>query len=269
MTGRGGSIRVLPAVMPTVTWSPDSSAAPASSLLALGDARERVISELSDAFARERIELDVFEHRLTLAHRARSLDELERLVVDLDPSLTQPLAREPCATALVPARAARPAVRADEMLPAVRSEETLLAFLGGLQRRGTWSVPRHLRVVACMGGVELDFREAQLAPGITDVTAWAAMGGVQIVVPPQLAVEVGGVAILGGFDQGRRLPATTEVLDPARPRLRVSGVALMGGVSVETRLPGESPRQARRRRRRERRHLRRGCGRRAWVSDGE
>jgi hypothetical protein len=243
--------------MPTTQDPSCSSQAPTLPLLA--DERERVIAELSDAFARERIELDVFEHRLTLAHRAASFDELQRLVVDLDPLLTRP-------RALVPTTPRELAPAPTTELAPARPQETMLAFFGGVERHGVWYPPRQLRVVACMGGVELDFREALLAPGVTDVTAYAAMGGVQIVVPPELPVEVGGMAILGGFDHGRRLPAATEALDPARPRLRISGLALLGGVSVETRMPGESPRQARKRRRRERRALRRGIAPRA-LSD--
>ena len=79
------------------------------------------------------------------------------------------------------------------------------------------------------------------------------MGGVQIIVPPGLAVEVNGTAIMGGFDHLERAPPTP---DPDRPVLSISGFAMMGGVHIETRLPGEDERGSRRRQRRERRELR-------------
>jgi hypothetical protein len=227
----------------------------AAALVALTPERERVIAELTDAFARERIELDVFEHRLTLAHRAGTVEELQRLVVDLDPALTSRVPATP-----------PPAIVA---LDGPSDPETMLALCGGLQRHGTWNPPRHLRVVALMGGVELDFREAQLWPGLTEVNAFAAWGGIHIVVPPHLPVEVSGMAILGGFDHGRRLPAPRTITDPLAPRLRISGLAIMGGVSVETRLAGETHRDARRRRRRERRALRRGAAPCALLGDGD
>jgi hypothetical protein len=73
------------------------------------------------------------------------------------------------------------------------------------------------------------------------------MGGVQLIVPPTLSVEVSGAAICGGFGHVERIAAQA---DPDRPVLRVRGVAVFGGVAVETRLPGESERDADRRHKR-------------------
>jgi hypothetical protein len=136
----------------------------------------------------------------------------------------------------------------------VQPTETMLAVWGGAQRRGTWIVPQQLRVIAIMGGSELDFREAHLPAGIVDISVFAMMGGVHIVVPPNLAVDVGGTAFMGGFEQMARQPSE---IDPDRPLLRVRGMVMMGGVTVETRLVGEDHRDARRRRRREKKERRR------------
>jgi hypothetical protein len=74
------------------------------------------------------------------------------------------------------------------------------------------------------------------------------MGGVQLIVPPSLSVEVSGTAVLGGFGHVERAPVQ---FDPDRPLLRVHGLAIMGGVAVETRLAGESEMEAHRRRNRD------------------
>jgi hypothetical protein len=81
------------------------------------------------------------------------------------------------------------------------------------------------------------------------VTVLALMGGVQITVPPCLAVEASGFAIMGGF---------AHTNPPAQPSpdtalLRINGFALMGGVDIDVRLPGETARQAKQRLRQERR----------------
>lgn len=205
-------------------------------MVALRDVRERAIQQLSDAFARDLLELDEFERRLTIAHRAEAPAELEPLTADLPAPAS--------ASALVPiARAPG----------AVRDRQTLVAVMGGSQRSGRWTPPRKLRVLALMGGTTLDFREATLAPGVSEVYVVAMMGGAQIIVPPQLAVEMNGIAIMGGFEHTERAP--TEP-DPDRPLLRVHGLVCMGGVNIETRLPGETAGDARRRRRRERKALR-------------
>ena len=132
--------------------------------------------------------------------------------------------------------------------------ETVYAIFGGVDRRGTWNVPRRWRVVAAFGGAQLDLREARFPTGVIDLEVRAVFGGVQIVVPPGLAVEVHGTAIMGGFQDVNRAPAHP---DPDAPLLRIRGLALMGGVEITMRLPGESERQAHRRRKVESRQERR------------
>jgi predicted membrane protein len=51
-----------------------------------------------------------------------------------------------------------------------------------------------------MGGSELDFREAVMGPGVTELQIFAVCGGVEVVVPPGLNVESHGIAIMGGFE---------------------------------------------------------------------
>jgi hypothetical protein len=95
-----------------------------------------------------------------------------------------------------------------------------------------------------MGGVELDFREAILAPGVTEVHAFAFWGGVQILAPPDVRVECSGLGIMGGFEhrEDASLP-----FDPSAPVLRITGIAVMGGVEVAVRFAGETGREAKRR----------------------
>ena len=209
-------------------------------LASLGDARDRAIAQLSDAFAHDVIDVHEFEARVTRAHAAATTAEVERTVADL-PGSELP-------GGWTPAPVPRAAAPAGEV-------ERVTALLGGLERHGAWVLPRRVEVMALMGGVVLDFREAVFSAGVTEVHVNAVLGGVHIVVPPTLSVEIAGTAIMGGFDHVDRLP---QAVDPTRPVLRVRGVAFMGGVFVETRLPGESERDAHRRRRREHKALARG-----------
>ena len=100
----------------------------------------------------------------------------------------------------------------------------------------------------------MDFREALLPPGETEVWIFTAMGGAEIIVPPGLPVECEGMAILGGWEH-REDAAMSQ--DPDAPLLRVRGLALMGGVEVTTRFPGETNREAKRRRKFERKEKKR------------
>jgi len=207
----------------------------------LREQREQVIGRLCEHFAQDRLTLEELERRIDVAERSRDRQELGSLLADLQP-------RTPAVAAAAPVPAARPAA-----LPVERSANgAVLAIMGGAERRGPWRPAEHTFVLCLMGGADLDFRDAQLPPGETEVFVIACMGGCELIVPPDLAVEVNGLAIMGGF--GHRSPASRPGLD--QPLLRVHGFALMGGVDVAVRLPGESAKDAKRRERDQRRRQR-------------
>jgi hypothetical protein len=116
-----------------------------------------------------------------------------------------------------------------------------LAILGGTKRAGKWVPPENMLALAVMGGVELDFRDAVLAPGsVTTINCFAFWGGIDITVPPDVHVETGGFALMGGFDQsGEVWPDLPE----DAPVIQVNGFALMGGVDVKVRERGRTGRQ--------------------------
>src|SRR5687767_11326557 len=112
-------------------------------------------------------------------------------------------------------------------MPKIR--ERLIAIMSGIVRRGLWKVPRRLRVVAVMGGVDLDFRQAELTPGVTEIRVFVFMGGLQVRVPPGVRLETDGVAIMGGFEDRVHDPGAAR---PDAPVVRVTGIAIMGGVDA-------------------------------------
>ncbi|MFJ8074714.1 DUF1707 domain-containing protein [Streptomyces sp. NPDC096176] len=182
--------------------------------------RERVAERLRDAVAEGRLDMDEFEQRLDAAYTARTHGELEPLVRDLP---------EPGTTVGAPAVASsRGAWSARVGGPA--TSKVAFAFWGGFRRRGTWTIGRRFTAVTLMGGGELDLREARFEDRETVIDCVAIMGGVQVVVPPGLNVEVRGIGLMGGFDeQGSVEPEP----DPEAPRVIVRGLALMGGVGLE------------------------------------
>ena len=212
----------------------------------LNQTRQVTIDALCEHFANDAMSVEDFEARVDVAHRATSVDELRTLLSDL-PSGDLPA---------VPGGAATPGpFGRNPVAPREHVKETgyAIAILGGTRRTGRWTPARITHTISIMGGAELDFREAALPAGVTELKIYALMGGVEVIVPPGLNVESHGIGILGGFDHaGDELHA-----DPGAPTLRVSGLAMMGGVDIKVRHPGESARDARRRRRQERRDRRR------------
>jgi hypothetical protein len=108
-----------------------------------------------------------------------------------------------------------------------------IAILGGVDRGGTWVVPPRHSVVAVLGGVHLDLREARFSQREVTIDVFTLMGGVDILVGEDVNVDVSGVGIMGGFDHRASGPGV-----PGAPRVRVVGLALMGGVNVRRGQPG-------------------------------
>jgi hypothetical protein len=206
--------------------------------VALKSHRERTIDELIAQFANDGLELPEFERRLDLANRATTLAELDVLTRD-------PPARPSKTSATVPATSRRTAVETW-----TRDRQFLVAVMGGAIRRGRWNPAQRTFLFAFWGGAELDFREALLPQGITEISIVAIMGGAEIIVPPGVNVECDGIAIMGGFDHSGQNGG------PDSPTLRVNGLAIMGGVDIKCRLPGESGSDAKSREREEKRRLR-------------
>jgi len=197
--------------------------------VALRAQREETIRALCDHFAADRLEVAEFEHRLDLAHRALTPAELAALTTDLAPAAA-PTAAAPSAVAPAPARA---------VAHQPTGHQLVVGLMGGATRRGAWAPARETTAISIMGGVMLDFREAQLPPGETVVHAFAFWGGVGIVVPPELEVAVNGIGIMGGFGHRGPAPGKSVADVPDAPRLRIDGVALMGGVDVQVKAAGE------------------------------
>ena len=204
--------------------------------------REQTIAALCEHFSKDNLTLEEFERRLDDAHRVQTVPELTRLLEDL-PVLATSSPRSPAASS-----ASLPRV-SDH----VRDQQHLVAIMGGVDRRGQWQPARRTFCYAMMGGMSLDFREALLPPGETEVTIIAVMGGAEIIVPPGVRIDCHGIAIMGGFDHVE----DTKALDPNAPTLRINGFALMGGVEIRVRYPHESAGEAKRRVREEREQRRR------------
>ena len=129
---------------------------------------------------------------------------------------------------------------------AVESFHTLGTFvtMGGLARGNNSAHFRGGDLVAVMGGVDLDLRQARITEGPAVIDAFAFWGGIDIKVPEEWTVRVEGVPLLGAFEDSTHRPVEREeavVLDDEPPvaipkvpsqELVVKRFADMGGVGV-------------------------------------
>ncbi|MDX1566951.1 MAG: LiaF-related protein [Longimicrobiales bacterium] len=225
-----------------------------------GPTREGVEGVLCDYFASDSLSMSELERRLDRTHRASTLQELRSVLSDLPvgkerfEALAHGWSSSPTSASVREAHPA-PASHAElrRLAESRNSNDLALAVFGGSSRRGRWLPAERTTALTVCGGVELDFREAVLPPGVTEIQVFALMGGIEIIVSPGTAVDAAGFALMGGFDHA------DESLDqdPDRPVLRIRGMVLMGAIEVSVRYPGESARDAKKRKKRERRERRR------------
>lgn len=206
----------------------------------LRTAREETIDALCDQFARDALSLPELERRLTKAREARTRDDLRTLLADLArppaPVPAKPGARDRLRAE--PADATRTApVRTAGSDDGPTGSNFALAVMGGTRRAGKWRPPSNMLAMAIMGGVELDFREAILRPGVTEINVFTFWGGIEITVPPGVHVESNCMALMAGYEEDARLESDPA---PGAPTIRINGVAIMAGIEVRVLLPGES-----------------------------
>jgi hypothetical protein len=179
------------------------------------------VQDLGEHFAQDRLTLPEYERRVELAFRADSTHALVALTNDLNTPVPLPgsgVSHQPVGE------------RANAL---TTKPKNFFAVMGGVVRKGRWIVPPRIRAVAWMGGIGLDLRDAEITAPVTDIYVFALMGGVEIIVPPHVRLESDGFAIMGGFEDQLREPASR---DPNAPLIRVHGIAIMGG--VEARVAG-------------------------------
>lgn len=140
----------------------------------------------------------------------------------------------------------------DDALPDLPQRETLTALFSSTARHGEWLPPEELRVIVGFGSAKLDLTQALLAPGVTEFEVLAVCGSVELLVPPDLEVELGATALFGsverrdarggvsGFlrDQIRRVTGGSSeppVSEDDPPLLRITGHAIFGSIVVRVR----------------------------------
>jgi len=112
-------------------------------------------------------------------------------------------------------------------------ELSLVAVFDGIDLRSRAKAFRGGSMLAWWGGIAVDLREAELAPGarLSVNTLW---GGIAIKTPPSWRIESSLKALAGGIE------ANTPARDDRdAPVLTIDGMALFGGIAVGSK--GDAP----------------------------
>jgi len=116
------------------------------------------------------------------------------------------------------------------------------AFLGGVKVGGSspWKLESG-SYFAFMGGIDMDLTAAEIPDGETILDLTAFMGGIDVKIPPGLAVVYEGTAILGGItfkdQEDGGIIASRKVGDPGAAAggkyLRIQARAYLGGIEIK------------------------------------
>jgi predicted membrane protein len=107
------------------------------------------------------------------------------------------------------------------------------AMFGGVERRVSMSNFAGGTISAVFGGVELDFRSADIDGEEATVLVEAVFGGIEVIVPERWMVVYEGQSIFGGYSDETRPPLPDVPGAPSRKRLILRGRAVFGGISVK------------------------------------
>ena len=111
----------------------------------------------------------------------------------------------------------------------------LVAVLNGIELKSRATAFRGGSMLAWFGGIAVDLREVELAPGAR-LSLNTLFGGIAIKTPPNWRVESELKALAGGVDA-----RTPEGDEPAAPVLTVTGTALFGGIAIGPGAAGKGP----------------------------
>jgi hypothetical protein len=169
--------------------------------------RGRAVASLREHLVHGRLSLEEFTQRMAAAYDATTATELAELQRDL-PAAAQPEQR-------------RSALR------------FLVAIFGGAKRTGNLRVRQRLVCVAIFGGVTLDLRGALIEGDEVTIRAFAMFGGVEVIVPEGVEIDLTGLALFGA----KQTSGQPGVLQPGAPLVRVNALVLFGGTEVKVKGP--------------------------------
>lgn len=189
--------------------------------------REEVAELVRTAVREGRLTVADGDERLAGVYAAVNRDELHAHTRDLEP---------PSPTG-APEEGRGPGATGTE-LPTMS-----FSLMRGKVRRGQWAPGPEHSVLAFMGGAEIDLRDARLDPRGTTIRALAIMGGIVIVVGPDVEVQCEGRGLMGGFGDMSGPPTVPPRF--GAPTLHITGLAVWGGVEIRRRnreaIPPERP----------------------------
>ena len=108
--------------------------------------------------------------------------------------------------------------------------KSIAVFGGSKLGQGRWRPGKKVRSIAFFGGSEIDFRQAELEEGVTEVVAFSMFGANKILVPQDVPITLSGFSLFGGREDKR--PQAKETPPASAKALHINAINIFGGCTV-------------------------------------
>ncbi len=173
---------------------------------------DSAIQQLEIAYTDGRLNEEELEERMASALKAKTEGDLAILLGDLR----------------IDSPALLPTTRVERNL--AKLTNSIRVIFSGVEKKGNFILPKDYRITAIMGGCFIDLRKAHLESLESSLHITAIMGGVQILVPRGVRVEIHGSPIMGGIAKNIKDDAPSN----DAPVIHIFAKVIMGGVEIKT-----------------------------------
>lgn len=210
--------------------------------------RSAAVGALSEAMANGQLSISEFDERSGQAHAAIQRSELVDLLDDL--------VEEPAALLFGPGAVAHRApsevewaahqasdaqrhrelvlAQAQNMVTGEGSETGFSLTIFGGTEKSAGVLPKNHWNFTVFGGTDFDLRHCRFSDPVTTLWLNSTFGGVDVVVPEGVRVDMGNLGIFGGSELIVESGAIHPGSLPANaPLLKIRGLSVFGGVTVK------------------------------------
>ncbi|WP_327353710.1 DUF1707 SHOCT-like domain-containing protein [Streptomyces sp. NBC_01304] len=178
--------------------------------------RDRVAEILHQALAEGRLTAEEHSDRVDAVLAAKTLAELDPLVVDL------PAAGAGQQSAGAHSYATMPPGQVPDI-----PDEKLVAVFSSSTRKGRWKIGRRTHAYAVFGNVEIDLTEALFEYQHVVIKAVSVFGNVEVRVPENISLRGSGSGVFGNFEV-----VTLQSDDDQAPVVHVDGFSVFGNIEA-------------------------------------
>lgn len=166
---------------------------------------DNAVHQLENAYIEGKLDDKELEERMERALKSKTVDDITSLLDDLveKSNSTKGLSLD-------------------------RRRDSSVAVFSGVEQKGKFIVAKNCRVAAIFGGCLIDLSQAQFESRDSRMSVSAIFGGVEILVPSGVRVEISSLPIFGGISK----KIHNADLQGDAPVIHINAKAIFGGIEI-------------------------------------